>query len=85
MIILVRQEDLLKFIDTEIKAWELMGGGPNLDAFDFDPETVDPAELDRLGYNDNREAWIAGMRIQALVRLKKEIEVAPSPANTKNL
>lgn len=85
MLILVKQEELLSFIDKEIKAWELMGGGPNLYAFDFDPETVDLAELDRLGYNDNREAWIAGMRIQALVHLRQEILKAPTPANTKNL
>ncbi len=85
MIILVKQDELLSFIEKEIKAWELMGGGPNLNAFDFDPETVDLVELERLGYNSNREAWIAGMRIQALVRLRQEILKAPTPANIKNL
>jgi len=85
MIILVKQEDLLSFIKKEIQAWELMGGGPNLDAFEFDPDTVDMTVLDRLGYNENREAWIAGMRIKALFQLMKEIEAAPPPSNIKNL
>lgn len=66
MIISVSKEELTGLILKEIKAWESVGGGPNHQAFDFDPKDVDATVLDNLGYYNNREAWIAGVRIKHL-------------------
>jgi len=74
MIISVSKEELIGLLLEEIKAWESVGGGPNLQAFEFDPKTVDKEMLDRLGYYKNRESWIAGVRIKHLVEYLKEIQ-----------
>jgi len=74
MIISVSKEELMGLLLKEIKAWESVGGGPNLQAFDFDPKTVDKEMLDQLGYYKNRESWIAGVRIKHLVEYLKEIQ-----------
>jgi len=84
MIVLIQKEQLLNFLKIEQKAWELVGGGPNLNAFDFDPETVDHSEIERLGYYDNREAWIAGVRIKKIVEYMREIEESPIAAGPKS-
>jgi len=74
MIISVSKEELTGLLLKEIKAWESVGGGPNLQAFDFDPKTVNNELLDQLGYFKNRESWIAGVRIKHLVEYLKEIQ-----------
>jgi hypothetical protein len=74
MIISVSKEELTGLLLKEIKAWESVGGGPNLQAFDFDPKTIDKEVLDQLGYYKNRESWIAGVRIKELVQYLKEIQ-----------
>lgn len=74
MIISVSKEELISLLLREIKAWESVGGGPNLQAFEFDPKTVDKEVLDQLGYYKNRESWIAGVRIKELVEYLKEIQ-----------
>ena len=35
MIIYYSQEELVAFIRAEIRAWEAIGGGPNINAFDL--------------------------------------------------
>jgi hypothetical protein len=79
MIIQFSKERLLKFLEWEIKAWENIGGGPNLDAYHFDVSTADYEKLENDGYFDNIDAWIAGVRIQALRQLILEIQNAPEP------
>jgi hypothetical protein len=74
MIISVSKEELTSLLLREIKAWESIGGGPNLQAFEFNPKTADKELLDQLGYYSNREAWIAGVRIKQLVEYLKEIQ-----------
>lgn len=74
MIISVSKEELVTLLLREIKAWESVGGGPNLQAFEFDPKTVDKEVLDQLGYYKNRESWIAGVRIKELVEYLKEVQ-----------
>lgn len=74
MIISVSKEELITLLLREIKAWESVGGGPNLQAFEFDPKTVDKEVLDQLGYYKNRESWIAGVRIKELVEYLKEVQ-----------
>lgn len=74
MIISVSKEELTALLLKEIKAWESVGGGPNLQAFEFDPKTVDKEVLDQLGYYKNRESWIAGVRIKELVEYLKEVQ-----------
>lgn len=74
MLIYYSKEDLIKFIKAELKAWEKVGGGPNLFAFEFDPKTTDPKQLRELGYFDNVDSWIAGARIKALMELLNQVE-----------
>jgi len=74
MLVRVSKEGLIGFLLDEIKAWERVGGGPNLDAFEFNPKDVDKAELERLGFYDNREAWLAGIRIKKLIDYIHEIK-----------
>ncbi len=79
MIIQFSKERLLKFIEWEIKAWENIGGGPNMDAYYFDVSTANYQQLEEDGYFENTDAWIAGVRIQALYELIQEIQNAPEP------
>ena len=74
MLIRVSKEGLISFLLAEVKAWEKVGGGPNLQAFEFNPETVDKAELERLGFYDNRESWLAGIRIKKIYEYIDEIK-----------
>ena len=77
MIILVSKEQLQGFLEQEIKCWESVSGGPNLNAFSFNPKTTDPKLLRELGYYDDREAWIAGARIKGLRAYIDELEKLP--------
>jgi uncharacterized protein Yka (UPF0111/DUF47 family) len=74
MLIRVSKEALIGFLLEEVKAWEKVGGGPNLNAFEFDPDTIDKAELERLGFYDNRESWLAGIRIKKIYEYIEEIK-----------
>ena len=77
MLVLFSKEKLQQFLQEEIKCWESVGGGPNINAFSFDPKTTDPTILRELGYYDNRESWIAGARIKELGDLIRELENLP--------
>lgn len=79
MIIYFSQDDLVKFIQAEIRAWEGVGGGPNINAFEFDPKQTDPKTLHELGYYDNVDSWVAGARIKALNDLLQQVQQAPTP------
>lgn len=79
MIIYYSQEELVKFIKAEIRAWEAVGGGPNVYAFEFDPKETDPKKLQELGYYDNPDAWVAGARIKALQELLQNVLQAATP------
>lgn len=80
MLIYYKKEQLVELIKTEIKAWEKVGGGPNLSAFAFDPKTTDPKQLEELGYFQNRDSWVAGVRIKELTELLSEVEQIPEIA-----
>lgn len=77
MVVNIIKEELITFLKKEIKCWESVGGGPNINAYAFDPETVDPQELKRLGYYENRESWIAGMRIKEIRQYIEELNTLP--------
>lgn len=77
MLVLFSKEKLQQFLQEEIKCWESVGGGPNLNAFSFDPKTTDPTLLHKLGFYENRESWIAGVRIKELYALIQELEDLP--------
>lgn len=66
MVIVVRVEDLQKLVMDEIEAWESLAGGPNLNAYEFDPKSVDHKDLKKKGYYKNRESWIGGARVNKL-------------------
>jgi hypothetical protein len=67
MLILISKEELVSLLIKEQKCWEVIGGsGPNINAFEFDPQTTDPQTLRDLGYYDNRDSWTAGVRIKAI-------------------
>lgn len=77
MLVTVSRDKLIALLKQEIKAWESVGGGPNPNAFSFDPKETDPKVLRELGYYDNREAWIAGARIKDLAEYMTELEGLP--------
>ncbi len=77
MIVLASKEKLLAFLREEVNHWEKVGGGANIDAFDFDPKETDPLLLEQHGYYTNRDAWLAGVRIKALSEFIQEIESLP--------
>jgi hypothetical protein len=77
MIVYCSKEELIKFIRSEIKAWEKIGGGPNLDAYEFDPKEIDPKVLHELGYYDNVDAWVAGARMKVLSEFLAKVESWP--------
>ncbi len=75
MVIVIRLEDIKKLLQEEIEAWESLAGGPNLDAFQFDPKTVDPKELKKKGYYKNREAWVGGVRVKQLKQFLQDYNI----------
>jgi hypothetical protein len=77
MLVLVSKEILQILLEEEIKCWESLGGGPNVNAFTFDPKKTDPKLLRELGYYEDREAWIAGARIKELRAYIDELEQLP--------
>lgn len=77
MIALVRYEELKELLQNNIEAWMQVGGGPNFDAFEFDPNTVDLSVLDSKGYYKNRDAWIAGVQVKKLQAYLKELTENP--------
>lgn len=86
MLIVVVKEELLDLISDEIEYWSMACGKPNLDAFDFNPKEVDHQQLIKLGYYNNREAWIAGVRIKALKKYLAQLTlIEQHTVKTKNL
>ena len=77
MLIVISKEQLAVVLEEEIKCWESVSGGPNLNAFSFDPKTTDPQLLKQLGYYEDREAWIAGARIKVLREYLTELNNTP--------
>lgn len=72
MVKVVRQEDLEKLLHEEIKAWQVVAGGVELDAYEFDPKTVNISDLKKKGFFKNREAWIAGVCINKIKAFLKD-------------
>lgn len=77
MLVLISKEKLQAFLQEDIKCWEHVGGGPNINAFDFNPVEVDPKVLEELGYFDNRDSWIAGARIKCIREYLDELSALP--------
>jgi hypothetical protein len=77
MLIVISKEELQALLQQEIKGWESIGGGPNLNAFYYDEKATDPQTLKTLGYYDNRDAWVAGTRIRAIQSFLKDLEARP--------
>ena len=77
MLIHVSKETLEELLQTNIEAWSKVGGGANLDAFDFDPKKIDEDTrrlLDKAGYDVTPpEAWMAGIQIDKLYNYLQEI------------
>lgn len=77
MLVVISKEKLKLLLEEEIKCWESVAGGPNLNAFSFDPKNTDPQLLKDLGYWENREAWLAGARIKDIIAYLQELEELP--------
>lgn len=77
MLIVLSKDRLQAFLYEEIKCWETVGGGPNLDAFSFDPKTTDPEELKKRGYYENRESWLSGARIKDITDFIAYLDTMP--------
>lgn len=67
MALIIIDKDLLeKFLIEEASSWMEIGGGPNMDAYEFDPKTVSKEQLKKDGFYDNYDAWIAGTRVKKI-------------------
>lgn len=77
MLVVTSKDGLILLLEEEIKCWESVSGGPNLNAFHFDPKETDPKLLKQLGYYEDRESWIAGMRIKRLREYIDDLEKLP--------
>lgn len=77
MLVLFSKEKILSFLELELRSWEHVGGGPSIDAFSIDPREADPALLKKLGYYENKEAWLAGARIKEIHALINEVNSLP--------
>lgn len=71
MVIIVKKEELVALLKENLQAWASISGGPNMQAFEFDPNLADTEMLDSLGYYSNRDSWIAGVQIK---KIKSYIE-----------
>ena len=77
MLVVTSKDGLIILLEEEIKCWESIGSGPNLNAFSFNPEETDPKVLKELGYYSDRESWIAGARIKRLREYIDELNRLP--------
>ena len=77
MLVVLSRDGLRLLLEEELKCWECVSGGPNLNAFDFDPKDTDPKLLKELGYYEDRESWIAGVRIKRLREYLEDLEKLP--------
>ena len=77
MLVVTSKDGLIILLEEEIKCWESVSGGPNLNAFSFDPKETDPKVLKELGYYNDRESWIAGARIKRLREYIEELNRLP--------
>jgi len=78
MIIEISKESLAAMLGAQVQAWRSVGGGANPDAYQFDPATTDPEELKRLGFYDNRDAWVAGVQIKVLEEYIEQLDNLPT-------
>lgn len=84
MVVIVKYEALKELLEENIEAWLQVAGGPNMDAFEFDPNVVDKSILDAKGYYSNRDAWIAGVQIKKLQKyLQEHLEDPVTAAQNK--
>jgi hypothetical protein len=65
-LIIIDKDVLEKFLIEESSHWMEIGGGPNMDAYEFDPKAVDKEQLIKDGYYSNYDSWIAGTRIKKI-------------------
>lgn len=77
MFITLPKDKLESFLKEELECWRTIGGGVNPDAHEFDPQTVDPKKLEKLGYYTNRESWIAGARVKTLEQFLNDLKNYP--------
>lgn len=80
MVILIKKEELEELLQSNVDAWLHIGGGANMDAFEFDPNIVDKDALDSLGYYSNRDSWIAGVQVKKILAYMDEHLQNPTPS-----
>lgn len=78
MIVGISKEGLVALLASQVQAWRSVGGGANPDAYQFDPATTDPSELKRLGFYDNKDAWVAGVQIKLLESYIEDLDNLPA-------
>jgi len=72
MIILVKKEELEELLESQLDALTNIAGGPNMKAYEFDPNIADLQELDNMGYFSNRDSWITGVQIKKILSYIEE-------------
>lgn len=78
MLVLLSKEDTIDFLEKQVQMWRGVCYKPNLNAFEFDPKTVDPKKLAEDGYYDDRISWIAGVALNALGDKLEEVKNSPT-------
>lgn len=76
MLVIINKEELLEFLQRDLKSWESIAGGPNFSAFEFNPKKISPEELKSLGYYENRDAWVAGVQVAKLQQYIEQVQNA---------
>lgn len=83
MLVVISKDRLEALLKEEIKCWEGVSGGPNPNAFFFDPKEIDPQMLREAGYYDNVDAWVAGVRIKQLIDFLADLDTLPTVTGKK--
>jgi hypothetical protein len=78
MLITLPKEELEKLLQEEIQCWHAVGGVLNPHAYEFDPLSADPKQLEELGYYSDRESWIASARVKTLEQFLKDLHTYPT-------
>lgn len=68
MLITVNKEELSDLLYSNLKAWQLIGGGANMMAFEFDSKYPNLDRLSKFGYFQSPDAWRAGIQMKKLVK-----------------
>lgn len=68
MLITVDLDELSNLLYSNLNAWQQVGGGANMMAFEFDPRTTRPEKIAKSGYFQSPDAWRAGIQMKKIIK-----------------